>query len=39
MNCWQVLEPGARIDASQILKNFLGREPTEEAFLKVKGII
>jgi len=33
-----VLGPGGSIEAMEILKNFLGRKPNQEAFLKVKGL-
>lgn len=33
-----VLEPGATRDAFDLLRDFLGREPNNEAFLKMKGI-
>ncbi|CAF0714449.1 unnamed protein product [Brachionus calyciflorus] len=32
-----ILEPGGSIDAKKMVTNFLGRAPTEEAFLKAKG--
>lgn len=35
---YQVLAPGATKDASAILVDFLGREPTQEAFLRSKGL-
>jgi len=34
----KILEPGATKDGMQMLKDFLGREPNEEAFLKELGI-
>jgi thimet oligopeptidase len=33
-----ILEPGGSIDAAEMVTNFLGRAPNEEAFLKSKGI-
>jgi thimet oligopeptidase len=35
----KVLAPGACKDAAVILRDFLGREPTEEAFLRSKGLL
>ncbi|CAM6010102.1 unnamed protein product [Sphagnum balticum] len=35
----KVLAPGACKDAAAILRDFLGREPTEEAFLRSKGLL
>lgn len=34
----KVLAPGATKDAAVILREFLGREPTQEAFLRSKGL-
>lgn len=34
----QILEPGATQDAMVLLKNFLGREPTLDAFLEKSGL-
>jgi Zn-dependent oligopeptidase len=34
----EVLEKGGSLDADEMLRNFLGREPNNEAFLKKLGI-
>ena len=33
-----ILEPGKMLDADVLLKNFLGREPSKDAFLGKLGI-
>jgi len=34
----KILQPGGSKDAAVLLKNFLGRDPTSEAFLRSKGL-
>lgn len=33
-----VISRGGSVDAAIMLRNFLGREPNEEAFLRAKGL-
>jgi Zn-dependent oligopeptidase len=37
--CLQVLKYGGSEDAMNLLKNFLGREPNDTAFLKNHGLL
>jgi len=34
----EIISRGGSIDATQMLKNFLGREPNDAAFLRNKGL-
>ena len=35
----KVLGPGGSVDATEILKDYLGREPSMDAFFKLKGMV
>ncbi len=34
----KILQPGGSSDAEELLRDFLGRDPSDEAFLKLKGL-
>jgi thimet oligopeptidase len=35
----KVLGPGGSVDATDILRDYLGREPSMDAFFKLKGMV
>ena len=34
----RVLQPGSSVDSIELLRSFLGRDPTPDSFLKSKGL-